>query len=186
MNHTQHLRVGIGCLSLLASLHLAQPAQALDPDDASTLHAFLEEHLPAAAVELDALRVEDPVAYEEAVEEHIDYVAYLQALQDENQDAFEAVIRAEQLEMESWDLAAQIVDTPDADQRAELRQRLRNLLAQVFDARMLEQEAEIDAMTEELEAIKALMAQRHERKSEIVDLQTERMIQDMDDVLEWW
>lgn len=175
------------CLTLLANGSLAQVSDADHPDSSwSDVRMFLREHLPELEQEMVSLREEEPGEFLESLEEHMDFVDYLRELKEENRMVFDAVIKAEKLEYQGWAIADQILDEEDPDRQAELRSSLQEMLEQVFDARMLEREAEIKAMTDELDEIKSIMEQRRDRKAQIIRRQLESMLDEVDETMEWW
>lgn len=176
----------VACLILMTCAVMAQEYDEDREITPAAMFTFLNQHLPMLAEELELMREEEPDEYREALDESLDFVAYLQELKAENPRAFDAVIQAELLEYRGWAIAHEIGATEDPARQAELRDTLQQLLEQVFDARMIEREAEIEAMTAELDEIKGIMEQRRNRKALIVSRQLESMVEEVDESLEWW
>lgn len=176
----------VACLILMTCAVMAQEYDEDREITPAAMFAFLNQHLPVLAEELELMREEEPDEYREALDESLDFVAYLQELKAESPRAFDAVIQAELLEYRGWAIAHEIGATEDPARQAELRDTLQQLLEQVFDARMIEREAEIEAMTAELDEIKGIMEQRRNRKALIVSRQLESMVEEVDESLEWW
>ncbi len=87
-------------------------------------------------------------------------------------------------ERRAMELARQLRQTPDAEEREHLRDELRDQLSRAFDERREQQLAEIEKLERQLDSLRELDAVRQERKDEIVERRMRQLLGEPD-VLDW-
>jgi hypothetical protein len=86
--------------------------------------------------------------------------------------------RVRELEERSRQLAEQYHGAADADGKLAAKAKLRETLAEAFEARLASQEERVKRLAEELERMKQALAERRELREQIIDRRLEYLLED--------
>ncbi|THB72029.1 MAG: hypothetical protein D6E12_00205 [Desulfovibrio sp.] len=182
-------------MAMLVGLVLCGAAQAEDMGEEFMEHdelmseaeirAYLQQTLPEALPELDELKAEYPLEYNEILEEYSHEIRYWEEIRVNHPEAFARSLEAEQLEYKSFDLGEQIFDTQDPAQRDQLTAELRTILERIFDLRMAEAEFEVQAIEQELQELTSMLETRRQHREQIIDRRLAELAGDHDAMV-WW
>lgn len=93
---------------------------------------------------------------------------YLDAIQVQNQELYERLVREWQLEREVQGLAAEIQSLPEREARQHLGQ-LRNRLEEVFELKQTNRRREIEQLERQLDALRERVQRREELRQQLID-----------------
>lgn len=147
---------------------------------------WISSHVPRALDELKRLRREDPGGYAQELENISEQIAYIEMIRGENADLAVRLIEAENLELESWDLADRIAGTRDPGQKQSLTAELHQVLARIFDIRQDERTSEIAALEREVAELKRIMTKRKQQREAIIKKRLEEMTEVEEEGMSWW
>lgn len=84
----------------------------------------------------------------------------------------------QQLDQQSRDLARQISQTENRDEKSKLKEKLADVLRQQFEAQQKRRQVEIQAIEDRLKKLREMMSKRDDKKKEIIDRRLEQLIEE--------
>jgi len=159
--------------------------QAERPSDSEVLE-FIAKHVPEASQELKEIKQHEPQEYRNIVQDWKEKITYYFELKEQDKQLADDMLKAEQLEFQSWRLAEKIHETEDPNKKKQLVKKLRGLLEKVFDARLRGRKFETSKLKEELGELQRQIQKREANRDEIITRHLEEMVGPEDESLSWW
>ena len=149
---------------------------------------FMKKHLPNRYKELQELKEEDDQEYQEMIEDFGWDMVWYHEVKEENPKRAEALLKAEQLEDQTWGMVEKIHDMEKGKARDAEVQKLRGILAQIFVLRLQERLADVEELEEEIREVKQLVERRKKNADKIIDRHLKELLEmeEGDDELGWW
>ncbi len=143
--------------------------------------AFLKEFFPTWYHELKELRENEPEAFEEGMDDAIEFVSEMLTLKRDSPKLAELVMATDQLEMEVEVLADTYHDAASREERKTLRRQLEALVARVFEKNQELLAWEAKLIEEELNGIKMLIQRQEKDRARIIDHRLEELMEEDED-----
>jgi hypothetical protein len=137
---------------------------------------FLKEHYPEMYEKLTALRKEDPRAFRRQLMRLLPRLPEFMMLVERDPEMATLLIEEHKLEMEIREVAHDYRHVESDDERASLKQRLASLVGEQFDIRQTRLKRMIEDLERQLELKKKALAQREERKKQLIEIEVERRL----------
>ncbi len=142
---------------------------------------FLREFHPGLLPRAAAMREDRPWEFERLIDEMAAEMRDLEELRERDPRRFELTRQDRQLERESRELAANIRDTHDPERADELRERLRDVLVEAFDARMEMRRLEAEEIRRKLARLERMLDERMAAKERIVERRMRELLGEGDE-----
>ncbi len=141
------------------------------------IRAFVSEHLPTFGAKLDEMRAESPERFRGLMRRLRFEVHQLLQLRERDPEAFAKAIEGRRLGLQVREIATRLEENTDEEQRERLRGRLRELVAQLFDAELVAQRAHVRRLEEKLQKLRETLKKRAAHREEIVRERVERILE---------
>jgi len=148
--------------------------------------AILQEKLPEAVAELDALKAdgeqEEFIERREDLRNATEYYLYLKQISPE---AAENMLTAQRLEYKASDLQGKYFEAENNDEKDAMKGQINDILGELFDLRLSESLFEAEQLRIELEEIERLIKKRQSSRERIIAKRLEEMT-DTNEDQDWW
>ena len=161
------------------------PGEPPLPSQEETIE-FLEARLPETYADLQQLRQHEPAMFEMEIRNLGHLVRHYGELQRNNPELADGLLRAHRLDHQCRQMADKIRMAPTADEKARLKNQLRETLDEIFELRMAERELEVKHLERELNHIRGLLDTRRQAKDQIIDRRMRDLTFEGDEALGWW
>jgi hypothetical protein len=156
----------------------------LSPAQIDRILAFLQDHDPERAEKLKQLRERDPQSFLRLIREVGDQIRHTERLRETDPAEHERMTKMLSMEREIQQIAEKSRQAESADDRAKLKERLKERLSALFDLRESGREREVVELEKRLAELKKILKERRERKAEIVERRIGQLM-GKQEVLEW-
>jgi len=157
-----------------------RPFLPVEPD----MRRKIEEEFPGAIERIMDWGQENPEAAENEMRHMRELLDEMTRLKEVDPEAYELRKRDYELERKTEELGKRIRDTPDGEQREEMRRRLSELLEEQFELRMQMREREAKRIEQELKEIRALLERRRQQQVEIIQRRLDQLTGDPE-MMKW-
>ena len=113
-----------------------------------------------------------PAPAETSFEHH----QYLEEVQRHSQQLYEQLMREQQMEAETHELARNIRSLPDGEQRAEYEDSLRSTLNDIFELKQENRQREIDQLETQLQELRHDLEQREEFRERMIEQRIQQLV----------
>ena len=110
----------------------------------------------------------DDMHYKKAIAKTYPMMMHLKKIEKNDKEMFDLIIKKEELDAQSMDLARQYREAEDDATKASIESEMQVVLSELFDLRQKEEKCKIDKMEEKLAELKALITERDKNKDIIV------------------
>ncbi|MBN1488846.1 MAG: hypothetical protein JXA69_02925 [Phycisphaerae bacterium] len=152
------------------------PMYGFGPETLDRGMAFLKEHYPELHDRLQHMKENDSLAFQRQMRRIMPRLPELIELADRDPDLAKLIFREHQLEMDIREVFVQYRDAEDAALAAEFKGRLTELVSEQFDVRQEKLKLMIADLERQLEQKKQALAEREQKKAEIIDLELRRRL----------
>jgi hypothetical protein len=147
---------------------------------------WVGQNLPQSLPDLERLKQESPQEFEQQIRGLTNLIRHIEGVKQRDPEMFARLLKAENLERESWKVAQEIAQTQDAGAKKQLTAKLQNMLAEIFESRLASRMMEIQTLEQELQNMKAMIEKRKANKAEIIKRHLDEMLSVRDESLNWW
>jgi len=161
------------------------PGEPALPSELEIL-AFVEANLPDTFQQLQDIQRQDPAFYHHEVRMLGHLVLRYRELEGPQPRLAAGLLRAHRLDRQCEQIADKIRQTPDAAEKAQLKQKLQGILSEIFELRIAERELDVKNLERELNHIQTLLQTRRQAKDQIIERRLRDLSLDGDDALGWW
>lgn len=181
-------------LLLALGMTMGSPSQAEEHDDEGYIQVteketlqFLKKNVPGLLEELKEVKREDGEReYKLMLQELQDMLSYYYELKEVSPETADALLRAEQLEQDTYPVAEKIAGSKDDQEKAVLEARLKGMLDEIFELRLKEYAWEIKELESELNEIRNEFERRKKNKDLILNNRMKEIMAEVDEALSWW
>lgn len=149
---------------------------------------FLKENLPSEFKEmkdeLEELKEDNPDAYGRKIQRGYRHMHRMQKMKEKDPERFENQIKMMSQERECRKLSREYRQAESAQEKEKIKAELTEILGKLFDSRLIEDEARVKALEEEISRLRERAAERKKNKDEIVKRRFEELTGEADD-LRW-
>ena len=150
--------------------------EPLTGEQIDRLMEFTREHFPKIHERLSRVRTSHHPAFQKMVRRVHGHVGMIMELEIDRPDLAGKMIQAMQVEMELTELQKEYRGVASAEQRDQVKRRMREQLDTRFDLRLERLRFEINELEKRLEETKRHLAERESNKDGIIDKDLERLI----------
>jgi len=150
-------------------------------DKAEEVMAFVKKNFPEEYKRLEALRKEDPAQARQSLRRLWRIYQRVRHLPPEIQAA---AVAEHRLNVAIFRLRGELLQTEDAAKKAELTQKLRDLLGEQFDNDQTVKEYKVKLLDEQLAKLKAEIEQRKTGRQKIINERMERLMKPGPDIMQ--
>ncbi len=143
------------------------------------LLAFMREHFPVMADELEEVRESRPQQHERRLVRFAPEMRRLMELMDTDPQRGELMIQERKLEMRVRQLSRRHRVAKDERVREELERDVRGLVEELFSVRVRRRELEIRAMEYRMDELKSKLSEMIHRREKIIDRQISEHLSDV-------
>ncbi|HOW97004.1 MAG TPA: hypothetical protein P5567_11695 [Kiritimatiellia bacterium] len=161
------------------------PGEPPLPSEQETL-AFLETNLPEVFENLQRLRQNEPEIFQHEIRMLGHMVRRYNELKRVAPELAAGFLRAQQLDAQCRKVAEALRQAPDEAQKTALKQKLEEMLNEIFDLRLAERELEVKNLERELNKIRTMLETRREAKGQIVERRLRDLTMEVDEAMGWW
>ena len=136
------------------------------PDE---LREFLEDFAPGELQELQQLRLRDTNRFRQALGSILQRKRRLDELKETDPEAYERHRNKAQLEHQAREIATQIREAHDEEAKAAAKEKLCEIVSQLFDIQCEERVQEIEELTKRAEELRQMLEIRQSAKEKIVE-----------------
>jgi len=147
----------------------AQMQEPLSPDEEAHARELIQRVRPWELDRLEDLSRENPRAYQMLLRRALMQQHTLERLKQNDPEAHEARMREFEFERQEHDLSQQYQAAKTDAERAEVEQRLTEVLGKHFDLRTENHRREVKKVQEQLESLKKQLAAREQRRNELIE-----------------
>ena len=155
-----------------------RPWLALPREERSELLAFMREHFPAVAEELEYLKEDRPELFERRLRRMAPEFRRLMDIMRSDPQRGQLMIQERKLDLRIRLVVRQVHLVDDNSQKAELREQLRELLGEAFDCRLKRRELEVRSLEARIAELKAELSSLTVRRERIIERQLEDFQED--------
>ncbi len=164
-------------------------AERVDPAKAEEEYLeFLKTNFPSEfkemKAELEDLKEDNPGAYRRKIQRGYGLMRRLRGMKEKDPERFESQIKIIRQERECRKLSKEYREAETAQEKEEIKAELTEILGELFDSRLIEDEARVKALEEEISRLKERAAERKKNKGEVVKRRLEKLTGEADD-LRW-
>lgn len=156
----------------------------MTPEQEEEILDRIKKENPEEAKELMMLKKEEPFEFRKILIQRQHELERLDELKERDPERYEQKVKQNSLERRGRQLAEKYRDSTDEKIKANIKKELSSVLNQLFDLREKDREMEIKHLTEKLNQLKSVLAERKKKKQEIVERRLQEMLGEID-VLLW-
>jgi len=158
--------------------------RSITPDEEQELLEMIQKENPEEAARLKQLKKERPLEFRKILIQRQRDFERLEELKERDPGLYEQKKKQESLERRSHQLAVKYRDSKNQKVRTKIKKELSAALSQLFDLREADREQEIKHLTQRLDHLKSMLAERKKKKQQIVERRMQEMLGEID-VLTW-
>lgn len=152
-----------------------RPGRPLTPEVEAKFLAFMKQIDPSSSEELSRLKAQNPQQYQRVLAEGAERMQMLSEMQKRDPAAYQDMVNEIRLEGSARRIGESYRNA-SADKKAALKDQLRQVLGQLFDAREANRKHQIDRLEKDLASMKATLGQRAKNKAAIVNRRLDDML----------
>jgi len=156
----------------------------MTPEQEQGILERIKKENPEEVEELMLLKKERPIEFRKILIQRQHELERLEELKERDPERYEQNVKQHSLERRGRQLAEKYRDSKDEKVKANIKKELSATLSQLFDLREKDREEEIKHLTEKLDHLKSVLAERKKKKQEIVERRVKEMLGEID-VLIW-
>jgi len=156
----------------------------ISPEQEKELLETIKKENPEEVKELMLLKKENPIEFRKILIQRQYEIQRLSELKERDPERYEYKKKQQALERQSRQLVKKYRIGKDEKAKAKIKKELSSVLSQLFDLREKDREEEIKHLTEKLDHLKSVLAERKKKKQEIVERRVQEMLGEID-VLLW-
>lgn len=160
-------------------------AEPEDISDAEIIR-WIGNHVPKIARHLAEVKREEPVEYRHELDDWKDFLFHYREVKEDSPSMAEKMVKAQQLEFESMELADKIAEQKAGPERKKLETKLRRKLEKRFSITLAERELELKMLEREISELQKILRRRKELKEQIIERHMGELLGQHDEALDWW
>ena len=154
-----------------------------DEEELAKVLDFLKTHVPEMAERLDKIGDEDE--YHDIIGDWAEQIEYYNELMEEDTQTAASLLVIMKNTPKAAKLAEEARDATGSA-RKEVVKRLRSVLSEMFDSQLKLKMYEIKFLEQEIKEIQEICEKRRDNKDRILSHRLEELLEEDDELLEWW
>jgi len=156
----------------------------ITPEQEKEILEEIKKENPEEAKELMIIKKEKPIEFKKILIQRQHEIKQLAQLKESDPERYEQKKKQHSLERQSRQLAEKFHTSDNEKEKTKIKNDLADILSELFDLREKDREEEMKQLTQKLEHLKSVLAERKKKKKEIVDRRLQELIGEKD-VLIW-